>query len=435
MFIENKLVSRAGDEEVEEDEENNVVNSSSLDKGYDYLLGMKIWSLTAEKISDLTAQRDLKKSELDTLMSKTPEDLYLDDLDNLEIALGKFEDEIEAANNEDTKTMKKNSMKKNSKITSTASIRRIAPPAIKVVPVKSTPMVQTKLHKFSINSDDDEMEVVEKVVNPVKKAVVKKMVTAAPKKVAPVKEKDNAPLSLRERLALKHANKLSEPSTISMKQLSQKTVDLSIESDEEDVPLRVAIPARKTVVKKSSYLEDSEEEDDDSSEVYESEASDSDFEEVKQNKITKKVPKQTKVAPAKGVKRSQKKNIAESPPAKNNKNIVKEIYSPEIYSPALEKKKQKKEVTKPVAKAKSVPVKKQPISRKKIIESSEDEDKSEDKDESEDEFSASDDEIVSRSPKPVRARKAATNFAAYFDDDDDDDEEEEDASDDEFDDE
>ena len=62
-----------------------------LEKGYDYLLSMKIWSLTHERVAALTAQRDEKKRELTLLQQKTAESLWLEDLKTLEVALYDFE--------------------------------------------------------------------------------------------------------------------------------------------------------------------------------------------------------------------------------------------------------------------------------------------------------------------------------------------------------
>lgn len=50
---------------------------------YDYLLGMKMWSLTLEKKNELLKKRDEKQAELDTLKKKSPSDLWQEDLDAL----------------------------------------------------------------------------------------------------------------------------------------------------------------------------------------------------------------------------------------------------------------------------------------------------------------------------------------------------------------
>jgi DNA topoisomerase-2 len=83
IFVDKKGPKKADEEAEEEDEEEgDVVN---LNRGYDYLLSMKIWSLTMEKVQGLTAERNTKKDELDLLASKTAEDLWLEDLDALEV--------------------------------------------------------------------------------------------------------------------------------------------------------------------------------------------------------------------------------------------------------------------------------------------------------------------------------------------------------------
>ncbi|KAH8244800.1 hypothetical protein KR032_000475 [Drosophila birchii] len=61
-------------------------------KKFDYLLGMSMWMLTEEKKNELLKQRDAKLAELENLMKKTPELLWLDDLDALEQKLDEVEE-------------------------------------------------------------------------------------------------------------------------------------------------------------------------------------------------------------------------------------------------------------------------------------------------------------------------------------------------------
>ena len=88
LFVDKKGAKKAeeGAEEEEDDEEEG--DGANLNRGYDYLLSMKIWSLTMEKVQALTAERNTKKDELDLLASKTAEDLWLEDLDALEVRCG-----------------------------------------------------------------------------------------------------------------------------------------------------------------------------------------------------------------------------------------------------------------------------------------------------------------------------------------------------------
>ena len=56
-------------------------------KGYEYLLGMKIWSLTFERAEELRIQRGQKAKELESLESTPPENIWLADLNAIEVLL------------------------------------------------------------------------------------------------------------------------------------------------------------------------------------------------------------------------------------------------------------------------------------------------------------------------------------------------------------
>ena len=57
---------------------------AELAKGYEYLLGMKIWSLTFERAEELCRQKAVKAEEVKTLEAKSPEQIWLTDLDTIE---------------------------------------------------------------------------------------------------------------------------------------------------------------------------------------------------------------------------------------------------------------------------------------------------------------------------------------------------------------
>ena len=73
-------------ESVENDEED-----SSAVGGFDYLLSMPLWSLTMEKVRQLEAEKELKESELNNLLKKSPQNLWETDLEQLLLALDQQE--------------------------------------------------------------------------------------------------------------------------------------------------------------------------------------------------------------------------------------------------------------------------------------------------------------------------------------------------------
>ncbi|RHY91648.1 hypothetical protein DYB35_003287, partial [Aphanomyces astaci] len=85
-------VAAAGEEEQpapEDDDEDNVGVSA---KDYDYLLSMALWSLTAERVQNLRNDLEAKNEERDVVFATTLETMWLKDLDELEVGLGKDEE-------------------------------------------------------------------------------------------------------------------------------------------------------------------------------------------------------------------------------------------------------------------------------------------------------------------------------------------------------
>ncbi|KAK8864520.1 hypothetical protein IAR55_001770 [Kwoniella newhampshirensis] len=76
-FPRNSKAKEAGESELALEEED-----EGLASDYDYLLGMAIWSLTAEKVEKLIVERDGKEQELIELLKLTPQDIWNRDLDN-----------------------------------------------------------------------------------------------------------------------------------------------------------------------------------------------------------------------------------------------------------------------------------------------------------------------------------------------------------------
>jgi DNA topoisomerase-2 len=61
-----------------------------IDNSYNYLLTMPIYNLTNEKIEELKKQKNEKETEFNALVEKTPEKLWLTDLEILEESYDKW---------------------------------------------------------------------------------------------------------------------------------------------------------------------------------------------------------------------------------------------------------------------------------------------------------------------------------------------------------
>lgn len=85
-----------GDAAIEEDE-TDTASDAELARGYEYLLGMKIWSLTFEKAEKLRAELRNKTKELEDLKATKPSEIWLKDLTAIEEALDARDALMEAA--------------------------------------------------------------------------------------------------------------------------------------------------------------------------------------------------------------------------------------------------------------------------------------------------------------------------------------------------
>lgn len=142
-------------EEVTEDEDEQSDNSSDaeLAKGYEYLLGMKIWSLTYEKAKRLREELAAKTEEVTDLEATTHKQLWKNDLKELEDGLDERDATYAAAADEEMKAQGKNSKRQATKKKKAQTKRK---------PTKK------------VADSDEEFEVTKKKKKPAKKAVTTK---------------------------------------------------------------------------------------------------------------------------------------------------------------------------------------------------------------------------------------------------------------------
>lgn len=91
-----------------EEETEDAPSVTELAKGYEYLLGMKIWSLTYEKAEQLREQLALKVAELQELQATSPSQIWLKDLAAIETALNERDIAYQNAAANEQRAQKKN---------------------------------------------------------------------------------------------------------------------------------------------------------------------------------------------------------------------------------------------------------------------------------------------------------------------------------------
>jgi DNA topoisomerase-2 len=97
--------------EEENDDSASIEESTSdaeLAKGYEYLLGMKIWSLTFERAEELRRQKMEKTNEVKQLNATSPEAIWLSDLDTIDEALNERDLDISAELKREVQAQNKN---------------------------------------------------------------------------------------------------------------------------------------------------------------------------------------------------------------------------------------------------------------------------------------------------------------------------------------
>ncbi|PWN44138.1 putative DNA topoisomerase II [Ceraceosorus guamensis] len=85
--------------EVDDGTPEDEMENTGAESDYDYLLGMAIYTLTREKVERLLAQREEKEKELATLLGRSPENLWDEDL-------SKFSEEWQSLLDEDERRLK-----------------------------------------------------------------------------------------------------------------------------------------------------------------------------------------------------------------------------------------------------------------------------------------------------------------------------------------
>ncbi len=110
LFDKDSKAKTNDSENDEDDEEEGAdfdANGENLAKGYEYLLGMKIWSLTFEKAEELRNQLGEKTKIVANLEATTPSQIWQNDLEAIEEALEKRDEEMTSSSVDQKKAQAK----------------------------------------------------------------------------------------------------------------------------------------------------------------------------------------------------------------------------------------------------------------------------------------------------------------------------------------
>ena len=202
------------DEEVREAEHEQDTQMATLQKGYNYLLSMKIWTLTREKYLKLLKQVEEAEAEVQRIKDMEPSQMWLNDLEELSKVYEQFEQLREDKRVQNVNDAEKARKKSKSKPVIT-KVKR-APAATKAEP-KGDPGAT----RADVDSQADEND-----------SKTKKKTAAAPKKAAARQKKteDKKPAKPKAEPKAK-----AEPKPkASPKSKGQKKLDSFIVDDSED---------------------------------------------------------------------------------------------------------------------------------------------------------------------------------------------------------
>jgi len=138
-------------EEESEDDEKSVAQSG----GYDYLLGMQLWSLTYEKIEKLEQELSEKSEELENLEATTIKELWRNDIDEFLDALDEHEEKERLEEKNLPKKKKSGNKKRGKKLTSRKFVAPTSKPTRKQQERKTVKKIVSLVESDISDIEDD----------------------------------------------------------------------------------------------------------------------------------------------------------------------------------------------------------------------------------------------------------------------------------------
>uniref|UniRef100_A0A7S2RU85 DNA topoisomerase 2 n=1 Tax=Mucochytrium quahogii TaxID=96639 RepID=A0A7S2RU85_9STRA len=263
-------------EEGEEQELDERSELAKLTKGYDYLLSMTLWSLTHEKVEQLFAQRDGKREELEILQAKRPQDLWIEDLDELMVSFGQQEEMDER---EEEIERKQRNKSRGRRPVQAKKKKTVAPPKYKIPLIVNPTKPKTKTKSVGFegilkatetkkevanqdqkNNDDDDGE----IVSLSERLKARMLVSPAPKSQSKKRAKELTPKVSKPSPASRSKKQAEQKKRRlkSAEKAPRKTSEPAPGAEEEvEAPLRTKRASRAATKKPAVYTVDSSSED------------------------------------------------------------------------------------------------------------------------------------------------------------------------------
>jgi len=121
-------------------------------KDYDYLVGMPLWSLSYERISELEKQKNEKEIERQKLENTSPKELWLSDLDDVVAALDQ-QDELDSDRRAENAKFRRHRRASLAGMKKVGGRGRVAKPKSKTVPKKTIGKGKSRNVKLEDGSD------------------------------------------------------------------------------------------------------------------------------------------------------------------------------------------------------------------------------------------------------------------------------------------
>ncbi|EKE37602.1 hypothetical protein ENUP19_0294G0003 [Entamoeba nuttalli] len=234
-----KPIGESEDEEIKEEEEDDEVG------GYDYLLSMKIWTLTYEKAKKLMEDCDDLKTQIDTIKTTPVKDMWLKDLDAFVKKYPQWLEEEEILLKKGDKSTKRVIMGKKGKSTKKTS-RKVA---LTTSIMDKSPSELAKRYKGKL--EDYEWKTMPDENTEIKKKTIKKVTTTRKRK------DEDSSMSGDEKVKRKRTTKKST----TKKTTKKRTTKASKEEEENDTVDTPAKTSRKKKTKKVTVKEEDDESD------------------------------------------------------------------------------------------------------------------------------------------------------------------------------